>query len=400
MTSIHRNSPSRDTKQSRSTVALSPILEDERDVAIASAQLDPASNAGQRGVLPTLYLARAMEGGWSGGGSTISRQRIAQQLQRAHGNHFVQRLIQRDNGEDEEAAETISEEQPSAELAVPSADAPSLGSGQLTLDPGIFQQQPIAAAVPVGELMQPSPELLNSLVTNWQQDFQRRYTGPAIPQDAWTQIWQQWRRLADRWIARGDPIIANPSEAQDLLREDATEFILQQLSGQEPSEPPSAGDVASDVAEQVWPAFQAAIEATQFYQQITSRAGELAEEHWPVLIPLVGTALASAIATGAGYEDWSQMETLAGALTSIPEVDIPIGEDMHLLLSFAESEAAPGEEGVVIGLRPRVGLRWDFEGGRNLQVQGDADMRFQTGAESESGFQFGIAGGLEVSGQF
>lgn len=399
MTSLHRNSLSRKSKLSNPNAGFHPDREDERDKVLASSQLSPAPAIDQGDVAPSLYLARAMVGKWNGGGSAISRQRIAQQLQRSHGNYFVQRYIQRDNGEDEEASVATSDEQPSAELTVPSSETPSLSPGQLQIDPGIFQQQPIAAAMPIGDLMRPPPELLNSLVTNWQQDFRRRYTGPPLPQDAWSQIWQQWRRLTDQWIARGDPVIANPSEAEDLLREDATEYILQQFSGEEPSEP-SAGDVASDVADQVWPAFQAALEATQFYQQITTRAGELAEEHWPVLIPLVGTALASAIATGAGYEDWSQMETLAGALTSIPEVDIPIGEDMHLLISFAESQAAPGEEGVVLGLRPRVGLRWDFEGGGNLQVQGDADMRFQTGAESEGGFQFGIAGGLEVSGQF
>lgn len=376
-----------------------PARDEERESNLNPVPITPVNVADRHCGSPAIFLARALNQKWRGHGAAISRQRMALQLQSSHGNRIAQSYLQRDNGEEEEVPEAPSVELPSPELTVPGEESPSLGSGQLRLDPGLFQQQPIAAAVPLGELMRPSPELLNSLVTSWQQDFQRRYTGSSIPQDAWTQIWSQWRRLADRWIARGDPVIANPSEAQDLLREDATEFILQQLSGEEPSTP-SAGDVAGDVAEQVWPAFQAALEATQFYQQITTRAGELAEEHWPVLIPLVGTALASALATGIGYEDYSQLETLTGALTSIPEVDIPIGEDMHLLLSFAESQAAPGEEGVVIGLRPRVGLRWDFEGGRNLQVQGDADMRFQTGAESEGGFQFGVAGGLEVSGQF
>jgi len=398
MSSLHNSTKSQNPKQAHPTQVLQTGKDDEHEGVLSLVQLAPASNASRISTSPEAFMTRAMSQELRGRGLGPSRQRMLLQLQRLQGNRSVRDYLQRENGEGEEATETAGAE-PSPETAVPSGETPSLGAGQLRLDPGLFQQS-VAAALPLGELMQPSTELLDNLVTNWQQDFQRRYTGPPIPRDAWTQIWQQWRRLTDSWIARGDPTIANPTEAQDLLREDATEFILEQLRGEEPAEPPSAGDVASDVAEQVWPAFQAALEATQFYQQITSSAEDLVAEHWPVLIPIVGTALASAIGTGAGHGEWSQMETLAGALTSIPEIDIPLGEDRHLLISFAESESAPGEEGVVIGLRPRVGVRWDFEGGRNLLLQGDADMRFQTGEESEDGFEFGVAGGLEVSGRF
>lgn len=329
-----------------------------------------------------------------GRASAPLRREMVLQTQRLHGNRVARRLIQREDGEGGGGFQL-----PEPTLTLPRPQPPTLGVGPLRLDPTLFPQPSIQSAMPVNSLLQPTPEMLNNLVQQWVAQYRLRQSFPsAAPQDWWSQLWSSWRRLADQWIARGAEPLTRPEMAQDLLRDNAAErlqALARQLSGEEQPEV-SVGDIAG----QVWPAFQQALEATEFYPRLRTRAGELAQEHWPAFIPLVGAGLTTSLMMGIRGGDWRSAEFISSNLLTLVDTEIPLSGNLGLILRFGESEAIGREEGVTIGLRPTVGLHWRFEEGRELTIEGDTNLRFQTGQESERGFQFNFAPGLTVGGRF
>ncbi|MEW5988221.1 MAG: hypothetical protein AB1791_16455 [Chloroflexota bacterium] len=330
-----------------------------------------------------------------GRASAPIRQAMVIKAQRLHGNRVTRRLIQREDGEGGGGFQL-----PEPTLTLPRPQPPTLGVPALRLDPALFPQQPIQSAVPVNSLLQPTPEMLNNLVQQWVAQYRLRQPAflAAAPQDWWSQLWSAWRRLTDQWIARGAEPLSRPEMAQDLLRDNAAErlqALARQLSGEEQPEV-SVGDIAG----QVWPAFQQALEATEFYPRLRTRAGELAQEHWPAFIPLVGAGLTTSLMMGIRGGDWRSAEFISSNLLTLVDTEIPLSGNLGLILRFGESEAIGREEGVTIGLRPTVGLHWRFEEGRELTIEGDTNLRFQTDQESERGFQFNFAPGLTVGGRF
>lgn len=366
--------------------------------------------------------------------SQLSSQHSLLQLQRQYGNRYVQQvvrlarqparrspaqsLIQRDETDDPQPSSRLSTTSglqftppPTFQftsptgfqlspptLTVPGFRSPalSLGVGQLQLNPTPFQSLPLFSTVPIRQLLQPSPEMLQRLVEEWMLQYRLRQPTPALPQSAWTQIWSAWRRLTNEWIARGEVAIVNPAESQDLLRQQAAEAILRQLTGGEPPQSPGL----SEVAGQVWPAFEAALNATQFYPALKQRASELAVQHWPMLVTLAGGAVATSLTLGIRQSDWRSTALISGFLPSLVDQRISVSSNLDLVLRFGESTAIGQESGVVVGLRPTIGLRWDFGSGRHLLLEGDTNLRFQTGQDRPQGFQFNWAPGLRIGGSF
>jgi hypothetical protein len=204
------------------------------------------------------------------------------------------------------------------------------------------------------------------------------FTAPppaAAPGDPFQQLLAAWRRLVAEWVSRGAPGVMNPELARELLSGTAARAV------------PGPHD-QPDIAGTVWEAFQTALQATQFYSQLEARAAELAREHWPFIAIAVGTALGSAVTMGVHGNDWRALATLSERLRSFAHADIDLGSNTQLQLALESSEALrPDEQGVVIGVSPSIGIRWQL-GQAALTIRSQANMRFQTGQDSDRGFGF------------
>jgi hypothetical protein len=237
------------------------------------------------------------------------------------------------------------------------------------------------------DLIRPTDAMLDALARSWVNQF-RVGAGPAdpppglqpapgaAPGDPLQQLLTQWRRLVAEWVARGAPGVMNPELAREELLGPAARAV-----------PPTF--TTGDIPGKVWDAFRAALEATQFYQQLRTRAEELAATHWPFIVIALGTALGTAVTMGVHGNDWRAMAILSERLTAFARADIPLGTNVRLQLALEDSHAIrPSEQGVVIGLSPSVGVRWQIGEGASLSIQSRANMRFLTGQGTGNGFGF------------
>jgi hypothetical protein len=237
------------------------------------------------------------------------------------------------------------------------------------------------------DLIRPTDAMLDALARSWVSQFRAGavpadpppglQTPPApAPGDPLQQLVTQWRRLVAEWVARGVPGVMNPELAREELLGPAARAV-----------PPTF--TTGDIPGKVWDAFRAALEATQFYQQLRTRAEELAAAHWPFIVIALGTALGTAVTMGVHGNDWRAMAILSERITAFARADIPLGTNVRLQLALEDSHAIrPSEQGVVIGLSPSVGVRWQIGEGASLSIQSRANMRFLTGQGTSGGFGF------------
>lgn len=398
------------TKQSRIVKILS-------DKQVRPNAVEPAAQAPtfvERAVGPIRVVgggSAEAQARWFAGGRLHSAQQhtLAAQIGRVQGNWHLQRVMAslQQDAETTQVFSPVPEHQavscpiqrgpddepggesPQTTTEESQPERQEQGTGEVQLDAARFQQLDLERALPLDRLLRPSPELLQRLVENWWLEYSLRHPPPPSQESAGQQIMSAWRRLTDEWIARGAEAITNPQMAQDLLRDQAAEAVIHPLTSQ-PSEGGEGEDWAArlgDVAGEVWPAFQRALEATQFYAQLRTNVEELAGEHWPELLGLVGTVLVPIIGTAAGG-DWAGVEAVTQHALPLIDQEIPLGEGATLLLRFDSSEPIQGmgEQGVVIGVRPVIGVRLDV-GEQQILIEGSANLRFETGQESERGFQ-------------
>ena len=273
-------------------------------------------------------------------------------------------------------------------LSLPKYKGPSLGGGQLKLDLTPFQGLSIENSFSPSLLFQPSPELLQQLVDNWIWQYRLLHPGPPLHEDAWQQLWSAWRRLTDQWIARGADAPLNAELAQDLLRDQAAQTVLNQQQGSTAS--------LDQIAGKVWPAFKKSLEATQFYPKLKKNAEELAGQHWPVLIPVIGTALGTSLGMGLTDNDWRGMEQLSGLLPMVNK-DIRLGGNWTMSLGFSDSQPIKGikEQGVVIGLNPTLGFKYKKDD-IQFSLESSVNLRLETGQNSDQGFQVHTSPGAKM----
>ena len=323
---------------------------------------------------------------------TAQRQAIAGYIGQVHGNHRLQKMlvdvqtrtIQRELQRNPDDGGGFQLTPP--QLTMPRPEAPSLGVGRLELNLSPFQTLNVEDTFSPSRLFQPSSELVRQLVDNWLMQYRLMHPGPAFPENAWQQIWSAWRRLSDEWLARGADAPLNAQLAQDLLRDQAAQSVLNQQAG--------GGEASlSDIAGRVWPAFQQALEATQFYPTIRRNAEGLIQQHWPVLIPILATALGTSLGMGLQGNDWRAMQQLSSYLPMLNQ-EISLGSNWGLTLGFAESPPiqGSGEQGVVLGVNPSIGFTYRSE---NIQfsIGGSVNLRFETGQESTRGFRVNASPG-------
>lgn len=201
---------------------------------------------------------------------------------------------------------------------------------------------------------------------------------PPAPGDPLQQLLTAWRRLAGEWVARGVPGMMNPELAREELVGPASHAV-------------PATYTAGDIPGKVWEAFRTALAATQFYPQLEARARELAGQHWPLIVIAAGTALGTAVTKGVVGNDWQAMATLSQRLTSFAHVDIALGSNVQLQLALQDSKALrPNEQGVVIGVSPSIGVRWQIGPTSTLTIRSQANLRFQTGLDTDLGFDWSV----------
>jgi hypothetical protein len=168
----------------------------------------------------------------------------------------------------------------------------------------------------------------------------------------------------------------NPTQARELLSTTAASSV-----------PPTF--TTGDIAGKVFAAFQAALEATQFYQQLKTRATELAAEHWPAVVIALGTAVGTSIGMGIHGNDWRAMAGISERLGGLLNTSIDLGAGRQLVVGLEGSQAIrPTESGVVIGVSPSVGVRWSLGDTTSITIRSRANMRFQTGQDTSAGFGF------------
>jgi len=296
-----------------------------------------------------------------------------------------QRLLQRDPDDGPGGSFQLRPPQ----LSLPRYEGPSLGVGQLRLDPAPFQTLSLENTFSPSRLFQPSPELLQQLVDHWLLQYRLTHPGPPLAENAWQQLWSAWRRLTDQWLARGADAPLHAELAQDLLREQAAQAVLN-------LQPAGSSTDVGDIAGQVWPAFERALGATQFYPRLRQNAEGLVREHWPALIPVLGTALGVSLGMGLGDNDWRAMQRLSALLPQL-NTDIPLGNRWTMSLGFSESQPIRGmrEQGVVIGVQPSIGFRYSSEAVQ-FSIDSSVNLRFETGQESERGFQVHTSPGVNA----
>ncbi len=316
---------------------------------------------------------------------TIRRAELLQ-LQHTHGNAFVARqLAQRDPND---SAGNFQLRPP--QLRLPRSPGSSFGVGQLQLDLSPFQQLAVPDTFSPSRLFQPSPELLQQLVDNWLMQYKLTHPGPAPAEREWQQLWSSWRRLTDQWIARGADAPLNAQLAQDLLRDQAAQAVLNLQ--------PASGDVSlADIAGKVWPAFQKALDATQFYPKLKQNAEQLLQQHWPILIPTLGTALGTSLGMGLHSNDWRGMQQLSNFLPMLNK-DLRLNDNWSLTLGFTESKPirGSGEQGVVIGANPMIGFKYK-SGNIQFSLEGSINIRFETGQDSTRGVQVNASPGAQAT---
>jgi hypothetical protein len=315
---------------------------------------------------------------------TAQRRAMAGQIGQVQGNHHLQRVLA--------GAETrsIQRDPPPGgagggfqltppSLTLPRSQGPSLGAGQLQLDLAPFQQLDVETLLSPSRMFQPSPELVRQLVDSWVNNYRLTHPGPPPAESAWQQLWSAWRRLADQWLARGADAPLNAAAYQDLLREQAARSLLEQM--------PDTSTSLGDVAGRVWPAFQAALEATQFYATVRQNGLALIQQHWPALIPTIAAALGVSLGMGLQGNNWRGMEQLSTFLPMLSR-DVRLSENWQLTLSFADSNPirGGGEQGVVIGVNPSINFTYQGQGFQ-FSVGGSVNMRIETGQDSPRGVQ-------------
>jgi hypothetical protein len=299
-------------------------------------------------------------------------------MQQIQGNRAVQRLIQR---EDEFRLSD-------PELTLPASEKPDFNMGSLQLNPEFFQQLPIENTLSPELLLRPSPELLQQLVDNWMLQYRLLRPAPTPYQNAWQQLWTAWRQKTDEWIARGADAVLMPEQAQDLLRDRAAEDVIQHILSQHPAEESDSELDVGAIAGKVWPAFEQALNTTEFYPRLQAQAEEQVLSHWPALLMALGGSLGTAIGTGLSDNDWRGMEMMTGHLLPLVNTEIELSDRLTLTLGFEESSAIEGmtEQGVVIGMQPTIGLRWDLQD-RQIRLEGSGNVRLETGQDSTRGVQ-------------
>jgi hypothetical protein len=160
----------------------------------------------------------------------------------------------------------------------------------------------------------------------------------------------------------------------------------------------SRSDVSlSTIAEKVWPAFQKAIEATQFYPKLKLKGQELIQQHWPILIPTLASALGVTLGMGSQGNDWRGMQRLSSLLPMLNQ-ELPLTGNWMLTLGFAESQPikGAGERGVVLGVNPSIGFRYKSDM-LQFSVGGSVNLRIETGQESTRGVQVNASPGAQAT---
>ena len=324
------------------------------------------------------------------------RQMVAAEIGIQKGNQRLQRtLIQRedDNGGFQLRTPTA--------LALPEFGGPSLGVGDLELDTSQFEGLPIQNAFQPERILTPSSAMLQELVNQWVQEYRPLHPGTAPAQSVWQQLIAAWNELAQQALTDNPNSFTDPATAQAELQDKAIESLTRIFAGQETQESASAMDVLGEIASPIGEALLKAFEKTNFFNGVKENAITLGEEHWPALIPILGGAFSTVIGQAIGDADWRSVSLVTNQLlpklSEMLNLSFDLDDELSLGFQFQNSESIEGitESGVVIGLNPAVVIKY-----RGYEFFGSASMRFETGQNGVSGFQFHLLPGVGVRGTF
>jgi len=287
------------------------------------------------------------------------------------------------------------------QLSIGEAEEPSLGIGELQLDPSLLEGLPIQSAFPANLALRPSAVMLYELVRQWAEEYRLLHPGPVPAQNVWQQIITAWNELARQALISNPSMFADPMAAQRELQEQAIERLSNILAGQAAEEPVDVSGMLEEIASPVGTALFNAFQKTDFFTRLKENASEFGEENWPALIPLLTGPLSAIIGQAVGQGDWRNVSLVTNELlpklSELLELNINLDEEWAIGFQFQDSASILGttESGVVIGLNPALIVKY-----KDIEFVGSTNMRFETGQDGINGFQFHLAPNVGIRGSF